>query len=341
MIDLRSDTVTRPTPAMREVMARAEVGDDVYGDDPTVIELQERAAALFNKETALFLPTGTQSNLAAVMAHCDRGDEYLIGDRYHILCHEAGGTAVLGSVLPCPLPTAADGAVSPDDIREAVKTDDPHFARTRLLCLENTVSGLSIPLSRMVAAASAAREFGLHVHLDGARILNATVAQNITPARAAAYADTVSVCLSKGLGAPAGTVLCGPKELIARAHRMRKMLGGAMRQAGVLAACGIHALEHHIARLAEDHRRARLLADRLQGIGGLKVPLALVQTNMVFLDIEPADAEPLHRALFRNGILASIRAPRSRLVVHLDIGDADIGKVADSIIAYFEHRDAA
>ncbi|MEZ5824803.1 MAG: low-specificity L-threonine aldolase [Geminicoccaceae bacterium] len=338
MIDLRSDTVTRPTRAMREAMANAEVGDDVFGDDPGVIELEERAASLFNKETALFLPTGTQSNLAAVMAHCERGDEFLIGDRYHILCHEAGGTAVLGSVVPCALRTDAGGAVDPDDIRTAIKVDDPHYARTRLLCLENTVSGMVIAHERLAAAAAVAHEHGLRVHLDGARLLNASVALGITPARAASFADTVSVCLSKGLGTPAGTVLCGQKEVIAKAHRIRKMLGGGMRQAGVLAACGSHALEHHIDRLVDDHRRAKELAQKLQGIDGLSVPMELVQTNMLFLDIEAADAEPLRLALARDGILITGRAPRIRLVTHLDFHDEDIDKVATAIAAYYDRR---
>ncbi|MEZ5846805.1 MAG: low-specificity L-threonine aldolase [Geminicoccaceae bacterium] len=338
MIDLRSDTVSRPTRAMREAMANAEVGDDVYGDDPGVIELEERAASLFNKETALFMPSGTQSNLAAVMAHCERGDEFLIGDRYHILCHEAGGTAVLGSVLPRALATDAGGAVDPDDVRAAVKPDDPHFARTRLLCLENTVSGMVIDLDHMTAVARAAHDAGLRVHLDGARILNAAIALGITPARATAFADTVSVCLSKGLGAPVGSVLCGQKEVIAKAHRIRKMLGGGMRQAGVLAACGSFALEHNIERLADDHRRARDLAQKLQDIDGISVPMDLVQTNMVFVDIDRGDVDPLRTALNRAGILASVQAPRMRIVTHLDIDDDDIDLVASAFLACFRRN---
>ena len=339
-IDLRSDTVTRPTAGMREAMARADVGDDVFGDDPTVIALQSRAADMFGKEAALLLPTGTQSNLCAVMAHCGRGEEVITGSEYHLFAAEAGGAAVLGSVMPCPLPTAGDSSLDPAAIAAAIKPDDPHHPVSRLLSLENTVSGKVIGLNRLGACADAARKHGLGVHLDGARIMNAAVALGVTPAQAAAFADTVSVCLSKGLGAPAGTVLCGPKDLIAKAHRIRKMLGGAMRQSGVIAAGGLYALEHHVDRLIEDHRRARELAQRLSGLERLHVGQGLVQTNMLFLDVEPDDITQLRDALGKAGILiaASPGNPRIRVVTHIDITDEDIDTVVQAVRDWCEKR---
>ena len=339
-IDLRSDTVTRPTPGMREAMARAEVGDDVFGDDPSVLALEERAADLLGKEAALLLPSGTQSNLCAVMAHCGRGEEVITGDAYHVFVAEAGGAAVLGSVVSCPLPTEADGSLDPRRIAAAVKPDDPHHPISRLLSLENTFSGQVIDSGRIASAAETAHSHGLSVHLDGARIMNAAIALGVTPAEAAASADTISVCLSKGLGTPAGTVLCGPRDLISYARRIRKMLGGAMRQSGVIAACGLYAFEHHIDRLAEDHRRAKALATRLQDIPQLSVELGMVQTNMLFLDVEDRHIEPLAKSLREAGILIAAYpgSPRIRVVTHLDISDFDVDATIDAIHEFYDRR---
>ncbi|MCW5622370.1 MAG: low-specificity L-threonine aldolase, partial [Burkholderiales bacterium] len=259
-IDLRSDTVTRPTPGMRAAMAAAEVGDDVYGEDPTVNRLEVLAAGLLGKEAALFVPTGTQSNLLGVMAHCERGDEYLVGQQAHTYKYEGGGAAVLGSIQPQPLEFEPDGSLDLERAAAAIKPDDSHFARTRLLCLENTQGGKVLALDYLERAHAFARAHGLGLHLDGARLFNAAVEQGVPVGEIARWFDTVSVCLSKGLGAPVGSVLCGSAGHIAKARRWRKVLGGGMRQAGVLAAAGIYALENHIERLAEDHANARRLA---------------------------------------------------------------------------------
>ena len=319
-IDLRSDTVTRPTPAMRAVMAAAPVGDDVFGDDPSVNALQERVAAMLGKEAALFMPSGTQSNLAALMAHCGRGDEYLVGQQAHTYRYEAGGAAVLGSIQPQPLPQQLDGTIALADIAGAVKPDDPHFARTRLLTLENTIGGQVLPLAYLDEAVALARSHGLSTHLDGARLFNAAVALGGDPRQAArAIAerfDSVSVCLSKGLGAPVGSVLVGSRELVGRAHRHRKILGGALRQAGVLAAAAEHALLHHIDRLAEDHENARLLSEGLQGLPGVTVSPA--RTNMVFVELSPSRAPGTVERLKAAGVLCT-GLYRLRLVTHLDV----------------------
>ena len=325
MIDLRSDTVTRPTPAMRAAMAAAEVGDDVFADDPTVNALQERIAALLGKEAALFLPTGTQSNLCGLMAHCGRGDEYLVGQMAHTYRWEGGGAAVLGSIQPQPLAQGADGTMALADIEAAIKPDDAHFARTRLLALENTWGGQVLPPAYVQAATALARSRGLATHLDGARLFNAAVASG-GDARAAARAlagpfDTVSVCFSKGLGAPVGSALCGPRDLIGRAHRVRKMLGGGMRQAGVLAAAVLHALDHHIDRLAEDHANARRLAEGLQGLPGVRCEMP--QTNIVFVDVAPERAHGVVERARAQGVLCT-GLYRLRLVTHLDVSAADV-----------------
>ena len=287
MIDLRSDTVTRPTPAMREAIARAEVGDDVFGDDPTVNALQQRIAQMLGKAAALFVPSGTQGNLCALMSHCQRGDEYLVGQMAHTYRWEAGGGAVLGSIQPQPIAHQADGTLALADIEASIKPDDPHFARTRLLCLENTLGGKLMPMAYLRDATALARRHGLATHLDGARLFNAAVGMG-GDARANARAmaelfDSVSVCFSKGLGAPVGSALVGSTELIAKARRVRKMAGGTMRQAGVLAAAALHALDHHVDRLADDHARARRLAEGLQGLPGVVVQTP--QTNMVFVEL--------------------------------------------------------
>ena len=325
MIDLRSDTVTRPTAAMRDAMTRADVGDDVFGDDPTVDALQQRVAALLGFEAALFVPSGTQSNLCALMAHCQRGDEYLVGQLAHTYRWEGGGAAVLGSIQPQPITQQADGSIALDDIEAAIKPDDPHFARTRLLALENTWGGVVLPLDYIAQATALARRRALATHLDGARLFNAAVATPGEPyanARAiAAHFDSVSVCFSKGLGAPVGSALCGSREFIAKAHRLRKMLGGGMRQAGLLAAAALHALEHHVARLADDHAHARRLAAGLQDLPGVSVEVP--QTNIVFVDLEPARAEGVVQRLAAAGLLCT-GLYRLRLVTHLDVSADDI-----------------
>lgn len=325
IVDLRSDTVTKPTPAMREAIARAEVGDDVFGDDPTVNALQERIAALLGKEAALYVPSGTQSNLCALMSHCQRGDEYIVGQMAHTYRWEAGGGAVMGSIQPQPIAHQPDGTLALSDIEANIKPDDPHFARTRLLTLENTLGGKLMPMAYLRDATALARRHGLATHLDGARLFNAAVALGGDPrANARAMADlfdSVSVCFSKGLGAPVGSALVGSKELIARAKRVRKMAGGTMRQAGVLAAAALHALDHHIDRLADDHARARRLADGLQGLPGVAVQAP--QTNMVFIDLPRERAAAAVAELRARGVLAT-GLYQLRLVTHLDVDDAGV-----------------
>lgn len=324
-IDLRSDTVTRPTPAMRAAMAEADVGDDVFGDDPTVNALQDRIAALLGKPAALFMPSGTQSNLCALMAHCGRGDEYIVGQHAHTYKYEAGGAAVLGSIQPQPIAHQADGTLALDDIAAAIKPDDMHFARSRLLALENTFGGRVMPMDWQRAATTLARQRCLATHLDGARLFNAAVAQaqatGSTPlaeARTiAALYDSVSVCFSKGLGAPVGSALVGSVDLIDRARRHRKMLGGGLRQAGVLAAAADHALTHHVDRLADDHANARLLADGLAGLPGVVVTPP--DSNIVFIDLAPAIAgAELVRKAAAQGVLCT-GGQRLRLVTHLQV----------------------
>ncbi len=326
LIDLRSDTVTRPTAAMRAAMAAAEVGDDVFGDDPSVNALQDRIAGLLGKEAALFVSSGTQGNLCALMSHCGRGDEFIAGQMTHAYRWEAGGAAVLGSVQPQPLAQAGDGTMALADIEAAIKPDDPHFARTRLLALENTWGGKVLPQAYVEAATGLARTHGLTTHLDGARLFNAAVATEPgspwQAARAlAAPFDTVSVCFSKGLGAPVGSALCGSRELIARAGRIRKMLGGGLRQAGVLAAAALHALDHHVERLAEDHAHARRLAEGLQGLPGVTVEPP--QTNIVFLNLSPDRAQGAVDRARDAGVLCT-GLYRLRLVTHLDVTPSDV-----------------
>lgn len=331
VIDLRSDTVTRPTAAMRAAMAAAEVGDDVFGDDPTVNALQDRIAALLGKEAALFMPSGTQSNLCALMAHCGRGDEYLVGQQAHTYKYEAGGAAVLGSIQPQPIAHQADGTLALADLAAAIKPDDLHFARTRLLAQENTFGGRVMPMAWQREATDLARHHGLATHLDGARLFNAAVAQAratggtaFGEARAIAdLYDSVSVCFSKGLGAPVGSALVGTADLIARARRHRKILGGGLRQAGVLAAAALHALDHHVERLADDHAHARRLAEGLAALPGVSVPV-LPDTNIVFVDLAPdRDAATFVAAAQAAGVLFT-GLYRLRLVTHLDVGAAQI-----------------
>ncbi|HTB28443.1 MAG TPA: low-specificity L-threonine aldolase [Steroidobacteraceae bacterium] len=319
-VDLRSDTVTRPTAAMRAAMAAADVGDDVYGDDPTVNRLEARMAERFGFERALFFASGTQSNLAALMAHCGRGDEYLVGQEAHTYKYEQGGAAVLGSIQPQPLENEPDGTIALERIARAIKPDDSHFARTRLLALENTMGGRVLPVDYLRGATEFAHSRGLRTHLDGARLFNAIVKLEIDEPAAAAGFDSVSVCLSKGLGAPAGSVLLGSSDFIAAARRWRKALGGGMRQAGILAAGGLYALDHHVERLAEDHRNAAYLAEGLRALGLVVEP---PETNLVFVEIPERRIGALGAHLAKRGIIASI-GPRTRLATHLDAPRAKI-----------------
>ena len=284
VIDLRSDTVTLPTQAMRAAMAEAQVGDDVYGEDPTVNRLQTLAAEMLQKEAALFVSSGTQSNLLGLLSHCERGDEYIVGQQAHTYRYEAGGGAVLGSIQPQPMDFLPDGTLDLDRVQSLIKPDDFHFAKTRLLCLENTQAGKVLPMEYLAQASALAGSRCLGLHLDGARIFNAAVKLKVPVHEISRHADTVSVCLSKGLGAPVGSVLCGPAHLIQKALRWRKMLGGGMRQAGILAAAGIVALTSHVERLSEDHENAACLAMKLSEIAEIRIDLDAVQTNMVFME---------------------------------------------------------
>ena len=331
-IDLRSDTVTRPGTAMRAAMHIAEVGDDVYGEDPTVNQLQQAAAEKFGFEASLFFPTGTQSNLVALMAHCQRGDEYIVGQEAHTYRYEGGGAAVLGSIQPQPLANQPDGSIAVADIEAAIKPDDIHFARTRLIALENTIGGKVLPMSYLAAVRELAQRRGLALHMDGARIFNAAVKLGLSPRDVCAGFDSVSVCLSKGLGAPLGSVLCGSKALIADARRWRKMVGGGMRQAGVVAAAGLYALENNVARLADDHRHAARLASGLADIAALKVEP--VQTNIVYVTIPVAKIAALSTHLAARGVRASISA-RTRLVTHLDISTEGVDVTVKAFKEFF------
>ncbi len=335
MVDLRSDTVTRPNAAMRAAMAAAEVGDDVWGDDPTVHRLQAVCAERAGFEAGLFLPSGTQSNLAALMAHCARGDEYIVGQLAHTYKYEGGGAAVLGSIQPQPLENAADGSIPLDKIRAAIKPLDDHFARSKLLALENTIGGKVLPPDYVRAAQQLAREHHLINHLDGARIANAAVAMNVSLRDVCVGFDSVSICLSKGLGAPAGSVLVGDKAMLERARRWRKMLGGGMRQAGILAAGGLYALEHQFERLAEDHANAEALANGLREIAELG-PVSQA-TNMVFVNVPAAHVAALASHVQAAGMLAPIAAT-TRLVTHLDVSRAGIQSFIDEVKQFFAGR---
>ena len=333
-VDLRSDTVTRPTAAMRAAMLDAEVGDDVYGEDPTVNALQQRLASDLGFEASLFVPSGTQSNLLALMSHCERGDEYIVGADAHTYKFEGGGAAVLGSIQPQPIAHDADGSLPLDKVAAAIKPVDPHFARTRLLALENTWHGRVLPMDYLRAARDFTREHGLSLHLDGARLYNAAIASGV-PARAiATHFDSVSICLSKGLGAPVGSVLVGSAALIEKARRWRKVAGGGWRQAGILAAGCLYALDHHVARLADDHARAAHLAEGLRAISG--VNLLGLHTNMVFVDVPAARLRELDAHLRAASIRISIGyLPTLRLVTHLDVDDAGVERVIDAFRTFF------
>lgn len=322
VIDLRSDTVTQPTAGMRDAMARAPLGDDVYGEDPTVNTLESWLAERLGFAAALFVPTGTMSNLLGLMAHCERGDEYIVGQQAHTYKYEGGGAAVLGSIQPQPLDNQADGSLDLNQVVAAIKADDFHFARTRLLALENTMQGKVLSLDYLAAARKLTRDKGLALHLDGARLYNAAVKLGVDAREITQHFDSVSVCLSKGLGAPIGSVLCGSNELIAKARRLRKMVGGGMRQAGLLAAAGLYALEHQVERLADDHANAAFLAKGLTELGYEVEP---VQTNMVYVQIGDR-AEALKAFCAERGIVLSA-ASRLRMVTHLDVSAPQMEQV--------------
>lgn len=342
-VDLRSDTVTLPSPAMRDAMSEAPLGDDVFGDDPSINALQESIASLLGFEAALFVPTGTQSNLCAILSHCQRGEEYIVGQFAHCYRWEGGGAAVLGSVQPQPLAHRPDGSLSLEDIEAAIKPDDAHFAQTRLLALENTLGGKLVPYDYLTQATQLAHSRGLTCHLDGARLFNAATAQAAQTGgelrdearRIAACFDSVSVCLSKGLGAPVGSLLCGSRQFIKKAHRIRKMAGGGMRQAGILAAAGSYALHHNLDRLAQDHLLAQRLADGLTGLPDIQIEPP--QTNILFIDLlgmakeRSADLLPF---LKERGILAT-GLYRLRFVTHLDVDDAGIDRAIAAIRDFF------
>jgi len=343
IIDLRSDTVTQPTPAMRDAMNAAPLGDDVFGGDPSVNALQEKIAAMLGFEAAMFVPTGTQSNLCAILSHCQRGDEYIVGQMAHAYRWEGGGAAVFGSVQPQPLDHAPDGSLSLAQIEAAIKPDDAHFARTKLLALENTLGGKLLPFAYVQVATELARAKGLQRHLDGARLFNAATAQaalagadaRTEALRIARCFDSVSICFSKGLGAPVGSALCGSKALIRQAHRIRKMAGGGMRQSGFLAAAASHALDHHIDRLADDHALAKRLASGLAGIEGLQVEEP--QTNIVFVQLT-GEARTQSAALLQHlaskGVLAT-GLYQLRFVTHLDVDEAGVDQAIDALREFF------
>jgi threonine aldolase len=333
-VDLRSDTITRPTPAMREAGLAAPVGDDVFGDDPTVNALQERLAAELGFEQGLFVASGTQSNLVGLMAHCERGDEYLVGSEAHTYKFEGGGAAVLGSIQPQPIPQNPDGTLPLDLAERAIKPKgDAHFARTRLLALENTWNGRVLPRSHVDDARALATKHGLGFHLDGARLFNAAIASGVAPKEIARGFDSVSICFSKGLGAPVGSMLLGSAELIERARRWRKVVGGGWRQAGLLAAMANYALDHHVARLADDHARAQRLAQALRAIPQLKVEGP--HTSMVFVTLPAERLQEFFAHLEQQRIRVFTRGPALRLVLHLDIDDAGLERAIGAFQAFY------
>ena len=332
-VDLRSDTVTRPSIGMIEAMISAPLGDDVYGDDESVNALEAQAAELLGKEAAVFVSSGTQSNLVAMLTHCARGEEVIVGDDYHTYIAEARGASVLGGISLHPLAVDEQGSLSVDQVTAAIKPDDYHYPVSRLLCLENTVSGSVQSPEHIKALAAAARDSGLSVHLDGARLMNASVALGKSAASLSEPFDSVSLCLSKGLGAPVGSVLCASQDFIDRARRNRKLLGGGMRQAGVLAACGQYALNHNIERLGEDHANAQMLAEGLSNIAGLKIKS---QTNMVFVELFEDVSVDLQACLAEQGIVISAAFPSLRLVTHLDVSSHDIERIIDAFGRFFK-----
>lgn len=335
-IDLRSDTVTQPSEAMRALMAQAEVGDDVYGDDPTVNRLEAMAAEKLRTEEALFLCSGTQSNLVALLSHCERGEEYIVGQKAHTYLYEAGGAAVLGSIQPQPLDFESDGTLDLQKVADAIKPDDSHFARTKLLCIENTQASKVLPLSYLKEASAFAKSQGLNIHLDGARAFNAAVYDQVEIHEISQHFDSVSICLSKGLGAPVGSILCGKQEIVSKARRWRKMVGGGMRQAGIIAAAGIYALENNVDRLSEDHENASFLRDALLAMDQFEVDTSDRQTNMVYVRSRHNDHAALTAHLLDQGILVS-NADKLRLVTHLNVSRNDIERVIDAVKGFYTH----
>lgn len=331
IVDLRSDTVTRPSPGMREAMAQAEVGDDVFGEDPNVNELQRRAAEMFGKEAALFVPSGTMANLLAIVSQTRPGDSIILSDDAHPFNYESGGLGMVAGVLTRTV-SCKFGIMSEQQVAERiVRKDDHHFSNTTLVTVENTSNrggGAVYPVETVDAIGRLAREKGLRFHIDGARIFNAVIATGVSPQHYSSHCDTISFCLSKGLGGPVGSLLVGNKETIWTAHRYRKMLGGGMRQAGILAAAGLYALDYNIGRLEEDHRRARDFRNALEGLPGLSFPLPS-PTNMVYIDV--ADAHATVRRLAERGILVNATSPtRIRAVFHLDITDKGVEKAVET-----------
>jgi len=334
IIDLRSDTVTTPSKAMREAMVKAQVGDDVYDEDPTVKELERALAKMSGHEAGLFFPSGTQSNLVALLTHCQRGEEFIVGQEAHTYKYEAGGAAVLGSIQPQPIELDADGTMPLDKVKSAIKLDDFHFARTRLLALENTIGGKVVSQAYIAEAGQLARRNNLQFHLDGARVFNAAVEQNIALSEITNQFDSVSICLSKGLGAPVGSVLVGDESFLTQAKRWRKMVGGGMRQIGMLAAAALYALEHNIERLKTDHQLAAQLAQQLKGIDGLVVHGNCANTNMVYLSPTKEDGTEFHHWCEQRGLKFGGRSP-ARLVTHRHITEQQIQSAAEIIRGYF------
>ena len=336
--DFRSDTVTRPCAEMREAMAAAEVGDDVFADDPTVNALEAWSADFAGKEAALLCTSGTQSNLVALLAHCQRGDEYIVGQEAHTYKYEGGGGAVLGGIQPQPIDFEADSTLNLDKVRSVIKADDYHFARSRLLCLENTRSGDVLPLDYHPRVAAFCADTGLALHLDGARLFNACVVQNVRLAEIARHYDSVSLCISKGLGAPAGSILVGSRELIRQARKWRKMLGGGMRQAGIIAAACQYALQNNIDRLTDDHHNALLLAQGLAALPEINCDPATVQSNMVFAWLDDAAiADDLADHLAGQGI-AILPGQVMRLVTHMDVDRAAVKRMIAACADFLEAR---
>ncbi|SUX28455.1 Low specificity L-threonine aldolase [Cedecea davisae] len=333
MIDLRSDTVTRPSREMLEQMIAAPTGDDVYGDDPTVNELQEYAAKISGKEAALFLPTGTQANLVALLSHCERGEEYIVGQAAHNYLYEAGGAAVLGSIQPQPIEADRDGTLPLDKVAAKIKPDDIHFARTKLFSLENTHNGKVLPREYLQQAWEFTRKHNLALHVDGARIFNAVVSYGCQLEEITRYCDSFTICLSKGLGTPVGSLLVGSKDYIKRAVRWRKMTGGGMRQAGILAAAGLYALKNNVERLKEDHDNAHWLAGELREIG---VDVMRQDTNMVFVRMTAEEAEDLGPYMRERGVIISA-GPATRLVTHLDVSRSQLAEVVAHWRAFLQN----
>ena len=340
-IDFRSDTVTQPTAAMRQAMAGAKVGDDVYGDDPCVNELELRAAKILGQEAGLFVTSGTQGNLLAILTHCQRGEEYIAGMRSHAYLEEAGGGAVLASFQPQPLENQADGTPDLEAVQAPIQPDDFHLAITKLFCLENTFLGTPLTEDYLQNASSLARKNGLSLHLDGARLFNAAVKTGVPAKEIAGQFDSVSACLSKGLGSPIGSILAGSTQFIAKARRWRKMLGGGTRQAGILAAAGIYALDHHIDRLAVDHELAQMLANELEQIQEINVEPAALRTNMVFISVPPSAIDQLSGFMRARGIILTVEGNPIRLVTHLNVDEKAITKTVNQFKEFFLQHQAA